>query len=96
MYVAIERARVLAYYSALTIAEDHPARARAALMAKAAAGECQQVSVRQRLPALRRDGLHLGKRVARIPQARSRRGPAARPGACAPQGALALGTEVAA
>ena len=43
MYVAIERARVLAYYSALTIAEDHPARARAALMAKAAAGECQQV-----------------------------------------------------
>jgi hypothetical protein len=44
MYVAIERARVLAYYSALTIAEDHPERARAALMAKAAAGECQQVA----------------------------------------------------
>jgi hypothetical protein len=43
MYVAIERARVLAYYSALTIAEDHPDRARAAFMAKAAAGECQQV-----------------------------------------------------
>jgi hypothetical protein len=43
MYVAIERARVLAYYSALTIAEDHPDRARAAYMAKAAAGECQQV-----------------------------------------------------
>jgi hypothetical protein len=43
MYVAIERARVLAYYSALTIAEDHPDRARAAVMAKAAAGECQQV-----------------------------------------------------
>jgi hypothetical protein len=43
MYVAIERARVLAYYSALTIAEDDPRRHRAALMAKAAAGECQQV-----------------------------------------------------
>jgi hypothetical protein len=43
MYVAIERARALAYYSALTIAEDHPDRARAARMAKAAAGECQQV-----------------------------------------------------
>jgi alkylation response protein AidB-like acyl-CoA dehydrogenase len=43
MYVAIERARVLAYYSALTIAEDHPGQTRAALMAKAAAGECQQV-----------------------------------------------------
>jgi hypothetical protein len=43
MYMAIERARVLAYYSALTITEDHPDRARAALMAKAGAGECQQV-----------------------------------------------------
>ena len=43
MYVAIERARALAYFSALTIAEDDPRRARAALMAKAAAGECQQV-----------------------------------------------------
>ena len=46
MYVAIERARVLAYYSALTIAEDDPRRHRAALMAKAAAGECQQVVYR--------------------------------------------------
>jgi Acyl-CoA dehydrogenase, C-terminal domain len=43
MYVAIERARVLAYYCALTIAADDPRRHRAALMAKAAAGECQQV-----------------------------------------------------
>ena len=43
MHVAIERARALAYYSALTIAEDHAQRARAAHMAKAAAGECQQV-----------------------------------------------------
>ena len=43
MYVAIERARALAYYSALTIAEDDADRTRAAHMAKAAAGECQQV-----------------------------------------------------
>jgi alkylation response protein AidB-like acyl-CoA dehydrogenase len=43
MYVAIERARALAYYSALTIAEDDPRRTKAAHMAKAAAGECQRV-----------------------------------------------------
>jgi hypothetical protein len=43
MYVAIERARALAYYSALTIAEDDPRRHPAALMAKAAAGECQRL-----------------------------------------------------
>ncbi|MBA9005380.1 acyl-CoA dehydrogenase family protein [Thermomonospora cellulosilytica] len=43
MYVAIERARALAYFSALTIAEDDPRRGRAAAMAKAAAGECQRV-----------------------------------------------------
>jgi hypothetical protein len=43
MYVAIERARALAYYSALTIAEDTPQRSLAAHMAKAAAGECQRV-----------------------------------------------------
>jgi acyl-CoA dehydrogenase-like protein len=46
MYVAIERARVLAYYCALTIASDDPRRHRAALMAKAAAGDCQQVVYR--------------------------------------------------
>lgn len=46
MYVAIERARVLAYFAALAIAEDDPRRGRAALMAKAAAGECQQVVFR--------------------------------------------------
>jgi alkylation response protein AidB-like acyl-CoA dehydrogenase len=43
MYVAIERARALAYFSALTIAEDDPRRRRAALMAKAAAGDCAHV-----------------------------------------------------
>lgn len=43
MYVSIERARALAYFSALTIAEDDPRRAKAASMAKAAAGECQRI-----------------------------------------------------
>ncbi|WP_406333414.1 acyl-CoA dehydrogenase family protein [Streptomyces sp. NBC_00203] len=43
MYVAIERAKVLAYFSALTIAEDDPRRGKAAAMAKAAAGDCQRV-----------------------------------------------------
>jgi len=43
MYVAIERASALAYFSALTIAEDDPRCGRAAAMAKAAAGECQRV-----------------------------------------------------
>jgi len=46
MYVAIERARALAYFAALTIAEDDPRRGQAARMAKAAAGECQQVVFR--------------------------------------------------
>jgi hypothetical protein len=49
MYVAIERARALAYFSALTIAEDDPRRGPAARMAKAAAGECQQVVFRHGL-----------------------------------------------
>jgi hypothetical protein len=45
MYVAIERARALAYYSALTIAAEGDAgqTTMAAHMAKAAAGECQRV-----------------------------------------------------
>ena len=43
MYVAIERARALAYFSALTIAEEDPRRGIAAAMAKAAAGECQRL-----------------------------------------------------
>jgi alkylation response protein AidB-like acyl-CoA dehydrogenase len=43
MFVALERARALAYFSALTIAERDPRARRAASMAKAAAGECQRV-----------------------------------------------------
>jgi alkylation response protein AidB-like acyl-CoA dehydrogenase len=43
MHVAIERARSLGYFAALTIAADDPRRREAASMAKAAAGECQSL-----------------------------------------------------
>jgi hypothetical protein len=49
MHIAIERAWALAYFSAMTIAENDPRRRRAASMAKAAAGECQRVVVRNGL-----------------------------------------------
>ncbi len=43
MYVAVERARAIAQYAALTIAEDDPRRTTAVSMAKTAAGECQEL-----------------------------------------------------
>ena len=43
MHVAIERARALAYFAALTIAADDPRRRLASAMAKASAGECQSL-----------------------------------------------------
>ncbi|MGQ4335500.1 acyl-CoA dehydrogenase family protein [Streptomyces hayashii] len=49
MHVAVERARALTHFSALTIAEDDPRRADAAHMAKAAAGECQRLVFRHGL-----------------------------------------------
>jgi alkylation response protein AidB-like acyl-CoA dehydrogenase len=49
MHVAIERARALAYYSALTISADDPRRRLAAAMAKAGAGECQSLVFRHGL-----------------------------------------------
>lgn len=49
MHVAIERARALSYFAALTIAADDPRRRLAASMAKAAAGECQSVVFRHGL-----------------------------------------------
>ncbi|MET9968977.1 acyl-CoA dehydrogenase family protein [Streptomyces sp. NPDC006356] len=49
MHVAIERARALTHFAALTIAEDDPRRIRAAHMAKAAAGECQRTVFRHGL-----------------------------------------------
>ncbi len=45
VYLAVERASALAYFAALTIAEDDPRRAVAASMAKAAAGDCQRLVV---------------------------------------------------
>ena len=50
-YLAVERASALAWFAALTIAEDDERRQTATAMAKAAAGECQQL--------LTRDGLQL-------------------------------------
>lgn len=49
MHVAIERARALAYFAALTIAADDPRRRLAASMAKAGAGECQAMVFRHGL-----------------------------------------------
>ncbi len=49
MYRDIERARVLVYYAALTLAEDHPDRTLAAAMAKAGAGEAQRRCVQDGL-----------------------------------------------
>src|SRR5262245_2289469 len=51
MFLAVERATALCYFAALTIAEEDPRRAQAASMAKAAAGECQEL--------VARDGLQL-------------------------------------
>lgn len=50
-YLAVERASALAWFAALTIAEEDGRRATATAMAKAAAGDCQQL--------LTRDGLQL-------------------------------------
>jgi alkylation response protein AidB-like acyl-CoA dehydrogenase len=45
MYLAVERASSLAWFAALTIAEDDERRAVAVSMAKAAAGDCQHLVV---------------------------------------------------
>jgi alkylation response protein AidB-like acyl-CoA dehydrogenase len=49
LFIAVERARVLAYFAALTIAEDDARRTLATSMAKAAAGECQRPVVQDGL-----------------------------------------------
>jgi alkylation response protein AidB-like acyl-CoA dehydrogenase len=49
MHVAIERARALSYFAALTISADDPRRRIAAAMAKASAGECQSLVFRHGL-----------------------------------------------
>jgi alkylation response protein AidB-like acyl-CoA dehydrogenase len=48
-YLAVERASALAYFAALTIAEADPRRAVATSMAKAAAGDCQRLLVKDGL-----------------------------------------------
>jgi alkylation response protein AidB-like acyl-CoA dehydrogenase len=47
--IALERASSLAYFAALTIAEDDPRRSIAVSMAKAAAGDCQRLLVQDGL-----------------------------------------------
>ena len=46
MYVAIERARAVAQFAALTIVENDPRQTVAVSMAKAAAGDCQRIVFR--------------------------------------------------
>jgi alkylation response protein AidB-like acyl-CoA dehydrogenase len=46
VYVAIERARALSHFAALTMAEDDDRQVLAASMAKAAAGDCQRIAIR--------------------------------------------------
>jgi alkylation response protein AidB-like acyl-CoA dehydrogenase len=46
VYVAIERARALSHFAALTLAEDDDRQVIAASMAKAAAGDCQRLTIR--------------------------------------------------
>ncbi len=48
-YLAVERASALAYFAALTIAEDDERRAVATSMAKSAAGQCQRLVVKDGL-----------------------------------------------
>jgi alkylation response protein AidB-like acyl-CoA dehydrogenase len=47
MMIALERARSLGYFAALTIAEDDPRRASATSVAKAAAGDCQRLLAKE-------------------------------------------------
>src|SRR3712207_6733984 len=49
MYIALERASALAWFAALTIAEDDDRRRLAVSMAKAAAGDCQRLLVQDGL-----------------------------------------------
>lgn len=46
MYLSVERATSLCYFAAAAIAEDDPRRHMATAMAKAAAGDCQQLLVK--------------------------------------------------
>ena len=47
MLVALERARALGYFAALTIAEDDPRRTSATSVAKAASGDCERLLAKE-------------------------------------------------
>jgi len=47
MNIALERARALGYFAALTIAEDDPRRTSATSVAKAAAGDCERLLAKE-------------------------------------------------
>jgi alkylation response protein AidB-like acyl-CoA dehydrogenase len=47
MMIALERARSLGYFAALTIAEDDSRRTSATSVAKAAAGDCQRLLAKE-------------------------------------------------
>jgi alkylation response protein AidB-like acyl-CoA dehydrogenase len=49
LYLAVERASALGWFAALTVAEDDPRRHEAASLAKAAAGDCTRLVVRDGL-----------------------------------------------
>ena len=64
MHVAVERARALAYFAALTIAADDPASAAGGRDGQGGGGGVPVAGVPARPAAVRRDGLHLGERPA--------------------------------
>jgi alkylation response protein AidB-like acyl-CoA dehydrogenase len=52
LLVALERARSLGYFAALTIAEDDPRRTSATSVSKAAAGDCQRMLAKEGIQIL--------------------------------------------
>ena len=84
MHVAIERARALAYFAALTIAENDPRRRLAALDGEGRGRGVPVAGVPPRPAAVRRDGLHVGERPSVRAQAGQGRRAAARRRGAAP------------
>ena len=67
MYRDIERTRVLVYYAALTLAEDHPDRTHGRLDGQGGRGRGPAPLRPRRPPARRRHRIHLGARPAPVP-----------------------------
>ena len=74
MHVAIERARALSYFSALTIAADDPRRRLSAVDGQSRSGRGPVAGRPARHAVLWRDGIHLGERSAVRHQTRKSRG----------------------